>query len=263
MALAAGTLLPTERAEAPQCPPVVSVVRRPRPSQRQLETWNSSIQYQGWRTFWSSNADYPLGTYLGTPLSTSFIQGQTGITLCGADLVIRQRKRFQSPPIPSALSIKSPESRNLSLGTEILFDVPGVKEVVLHFKNSKWLRLSPADITYNIRDNPGWAEPLSRQKILDCFGQYAKMPVVESVIVADVIVEAKNEKGRLVDISSVLGRVGQSSILRNGLLSLSHRYTVSGITLARRTGLCTNSMLFFRNSNNQIGRDACLPVQPE
>jgi hypothetical protein len=88
-----------------------------------------------------------------------------------------------------------------------------------------------------------------------------RFPVVESVLIADITIEARGKANRVVDFSRVLRGIGSDQPLAGGLMSRSHRYTVAGVTLARRTGLCTDSLLFFRNSNGEIGRDQCPPLK--
>jgi hypothetical protein len=235
--------------------------RKPKNGIPELEDWNSHIEYQGWRVLWASNSQSALGTYLISPLSTKLNAKQRGIAACGVDFIARDRRHFNSPPLPKVLSISSPESRNLSLDTEEIFRLPRVNRIMIEIRNPRWARLSPSEMTYKLHRKSEWAEPLPRQRIIQCLAKFSKFPVVESVIIADITVEARDAKGHIVDFNSGLLNLKKTNILIGGLMSRSHRYTISGVTLARRTGLCTDSLLFFRNSNGEIGRDECIPAR--
>ena len=226
----------------------------------ELETWNSSIEHQGWRVLWASNSQSALGMYMGSPLVTEARLRQPLLASCGVELISQTRRQFSSPPVPRRISIGTPESRNLSLGTEPLFESGLVRRLIISIYNPRWTRLKPPEITYKLRHSKNWSEPIGRQKIIRCLARLSRFPIVESVLQADIAVEARDSQGKRVDISGNISRLKSGSFLTGGLMSRSGKYTISGITMARRVALCTDSLLFFRNSNNQIGRDYCAPV---
>jgi hypothetical protein len=223
----------------------------------ELETWNRELQNQNWRALLASSGQPTLGLFLSVPTATELSATETSLTQCGVNLVSRTRRQFTSPPVPSRIQISTEGSRALARSFEPFFSNGAVERIMIRITNPQWIRLLPSETTGLIHASAIWSNPATRGPIVKCVSDHLAHPLTDSILKADVIISAEGNHHRTVDVDNIVRAAPKESMLAGALISKGHTYSVSDVTLARRTGICVNSVLFFHNSSGDVGVESC------
>jgi hypothetical protein len=223
----------------------------------ELEDWNIQLRSESWQPLFVGKNQTPIGMFLANANWTEISDTQSTLAQCGVSLVSRTRTRFSSPPVPHELTIRTDVSKSMVQSLAPIFSRARVDHVSVQILNPRWVRLMSSDTTSLIHSSAIWSNPATRGPIVQCVSEKTKLPLIESVLQADIVVAAKDVRGRNVQIDGDVTSLGTRNFLNGALKSRRNSYSISGVTLARRMGLCVNSLLFFRNPDGGIGAEGC------
>jgi hypothetical protein len=228
----------------------------------ELEDWSTQLHSQNWQPLLLSHSQNALGMFLADPMASDLTATQTTLADCGIKLVTRLRRQFKSPPVPRQIQISTEVSRTMVQSLKPIFSVEEAERLVIQIENPRWIRLMSSDTTDLIHSSAIWSNPATRGSIVKCVSDRAARPLVESILQADIEVSVKNRRGGNIKIDDAIKAVGQMSILSDSLASRHRSYSILGVTLARRVGICVNSLLYFRNPEGAVGAESCPKVNP-
>lgn len=223
----------------------------------ELEDWAHLLRNENWQPLFAPRSQTSLAMFMESAGATEVTTIQESLEKCGIKLASVTRTHFTSPPVPVELTISSTGSRSMIKSLEPLFAGSKVDHINMRVVNAKWTRLMSSETTSLVHATPIWSNPATRGPIVACVSQKAKLPLVESILKADVIVAAKDRRGRNVNVDSEISNFGTNNFLNGALKSRRFTYSIGGITLARRVGLCVDSLLFFRTPNGSLGAEDC------
>ena len=159
--------------------------------------------------------------------------------------------------MPPEVIVKTPESRLIGAPFDNLITQSSMAQYArIRIMNPRWIRLEPNKVTSILYSSAIWSNPSLRVKLLKCVQDNTKFPVVESELKADVIISFHKHNAQIVNLDRLVSS-SDLPIYHGALASRHHTYSIGGVTLARRVGLCVNSSVFFRNSSGTVGNETC------
>ncbi|MER8529663.1 hypothetical protein [Mesorhizobium sp. M1272] len=233
----------------------------------ELYKWNERLRLENWRVFLGSQTTETLGVFLADPLTSDLNGLGTGGSLgsiealkkCGIEMVELKRNRFTSPFVPNELTISTPESRKLSPTIDkIMRENPTVTTVAIKILQSEWSRMMTNDTTSLLYSSLVWGDPTARAALIKCVKNSLVHPVTESKLTADVEVQFRDNDGRPIRLSTLVGLNANETILNGSTSSDEFTLLTTDVKLARRKGICVTDVIFFRNASGQVGTERCL-----
>jgi hypothetical protein len=223
----------------------------------ELEDWGDQLRKEGWQPLFAGKNQPAIGMFMVDTNSTEAIDTQAALAQCGISLVSRTRTRFSSPPVPAELKISTSKSKSMVQSLTPIFSKTGFDHISIKILNPRWARLMSSDSTSLIHASAIWSNPATRGPIVQCVTEKLKHPLIESVLQADIVIAAKDAEDKNISVDNEVTSLSAHNFLNGALKSTAHSYSIAGTTLARRTGLCVNSLLFFRNSKGDVGGEDC------
>jgi hypothetical protein len=224
----------------------------------ELADWNSSLSRENWRVLMAGREQQSLGLFLASPAATDVSDTEGSLAECGVSLIRVTRTRFTSPSVPAELVVASLDSQRLSPAIRNIMDAsPSIKFARLRLLNPKWTRLLTSETTSLIYASAIWKDPTLRSKLIQCIQNKTRVPLIDSVLVSDLVISFHGHDGRVVDVDNLMKGPSASGILKGALISRSHHYSIAGATLARRYGICTNTAFYFRSAQGALGSENC------
>jgi hypothetical protein len=226
----------------------------------ELELWNRSLQSQNWQVLLGSGVS-ALGLFVIDPRRTTVPELHSSLSDCGIPTAPIERNRFTSPPVPAAVQIRTPVSRELSgpIG-QIILKHPEIDLAILTIRNPRWVRFEPNASTSFIHSSPIWSNPTARAALIKCVGERKAGIVADSILLANVVLEFRDAQGKLVDVDSDMRSLREGEFMYGALISKGHRYSAHNANLGRRAGVCIDESIFFNVAAGRVGSEDCSRV---
>lgn len=224
----------------------------------ELEQWDRNLISAGWKPFFGGVDVRTLGAFLTDTQSTDAANSKDSLEFCGISYDRKERTRFTTPPIPHELRVTTEASRKLSASIGVLLSaLPRETYTKIVIKRARWQTFEPGRVTSIVYSSAVWSDPGLRAALIKCVSDHKKLPVVESIIMADIAVSFHDRNGRNINLDKEIQNTGINNILKKSTFGNAHIYTIQNVTLARRSALCINESIFFKNSDGAISNENC------
>lgn len=224
----------------------------------ELAQWNRNLEAENWRAFMGGQTQSTLGAFLVKPLSTDAREAPSNLKVCGITFESRERRRFTSPPVPSEIKIGTAASLEISGSLrQVTTQLEEGVSVRIKIRNPRWVAFEPNKVTSIVYASAIWAAPNLRAKIIECISKNKSMPVVESIIRANIIVSFHQNNGHIINADDIIKNIDKENILYGSTYGKGHYYVIKDATLARRSAICVNESIFFKNINGNVGAELC------
>lgn len=231
----------------------------------ELADWDQLLNKEGWQVFLASPSLTGIGLFVREPErhdATDFefeVGGKPSESLkkCGVSLVEVQRVNFSSPHVPFEVVISRPESITMSGALEAFFeDNPAVSSISATLEGSVWNRILTSDTTATLHSSAAWADPNIRAAIIACVQEHGEL-VAESELISNVIFQFFDSNNFVMPISQLSVDTSRGSLFRSAMEVSPFHLRNTGVSLARRRGLCVNDAIFFTNPEGEVGGEEC------
>ncbi len=230
-----------------------------------MADWNRQLGKEDWQIFLTSPNLTGLGLFVFEPEqhdATDYefeagVKPSESLRNCGISLVEIQRNDFSSPHVPLEVVISRPDSIKMSSALERFFEEnQDVSSITATVEGPVWNRLLSSETTATLHNSAAWADPNIRAAIISCVQEHGEL-VAESEVISDAVFQFFDEDGFVMPIARLSLDTSRGSLFKGASEASPFHLRNTGISWARRRGLCVNNAVFFSNPSGGVGSEEC------